>query len=56
MAGQPAFLETRAERIRVVNVVPISEAERADSPAARPEAFFSDLLDSRDALTPPALA
>jgi hypothetical protein len=56
MAGQPAFIETRTERVRVVNIVPISEAERADALAAPPEAFFSDLLDSRDALTPPALA
>ncbi|MGW7369355.1 suppressor of fused domain protein [Streptomyces sp. NPDC054841] len=54
--GQLDFIETRAERVRVVNVVPISEAERADALAARPEAFFSDLLDSRDALTPPVLA
>ncbi|MFC8236353.1 suppressor of fused domain protein [Streptomyces sp. NBC_01724] len=50
---QTDSIQTSTEAVRVVNVVPISESERVQALALRPEAFFSDLLDARDVFTPP---
>jgi Suppressor of fused protein (SUFU) len=51
--GQPGHLETSAGAVRVINVVPITEAERAKARATQPTTFFNDLLDARDILQPP---
>ena len=53
---QAGFLETGTAAVRIITVVPISETERAQALATRPETFFSDLLDTRDVLAPPAAA
>jgi hypothetical protein len=49
---QPGFLETTTAAVRVINVVPITEPERAQALTTAPEAFVSDLLDARDVLAP----
>jgi len=53
MQGQPSAVETEVGPVRVINVVPITEAERERALASRPQTFFGDLLDSRDVLSPP---
>ena len=50
---QAGFLETGTAAVRIITVVPVSEAERARALTTRPETFFSDLLDTRDVLAPP---
>ncbi|WP_030251838.1 suppressor of fused domain protein [Streptacidiphilus jeojiense] len=55
-SDQAGFLEAGTAAVRIVNVVPISAAERAEALTKAPEAFFSDLLDRRDVLAPSAAA
>ncbi|MGP3990438.1 suppressor of fused domain protein [Streptomyces sp. 3N207] len=50
--GQRAVIETGTAPVRILNAVPITEAERQQALIARPETFFSDLLDSRDVCAP----
>ncbi|KJY41994.1 hypothetical protein VR41_09850 [Streptomyces sp. NRRL B-1568] len=52
--GQLGSVETSVENVRILNVIPITESERARALSLRPETFFSDLLDARDVFTPPA--
>ncbi|NUK03974.1 suppressor of fused domain protein [Streptomyces lunaelactis] len=52
--GQAGSIDTTTEPVRVINVVPISDAERTRALSARPEAFFSELLDARGVFAPPA--
>ncbi|MBO8196034.1 suppressor of fused domain protein [Streptomyces oryzae] len=51
--GRRATVETRVAPVRILNAVPISETERERALTARPETFFSDLLDTRDVCAPP---
>ncbi len=51
--GQPSAVDTEVGPVGVINVVPITEAERERAVASHPQTFFSDLLDSRDVLSPP---
>ncbi|MGP3974900.1 suppressor of fused domain protein [Streptomyces sp. 8N114] len=51
-AGQRATIETGTAPVRILNAVPISEAERQQALTARPETFFSNLLDTRDVCAP----
>ncbi|MEY9838925.1 hypothetical protein ABH941_004178 [Streptacidiphilus sp. EB103A] len=46
-------IETSAGSVRILNVIPVSEAEREQVLVVRPELFFKDLLDRRDVLAPP---
>ncbi|WP_370130914.1 suppressor of fused domain protein [Streptacidiphilus sp. EB103A] len=51
--GQLGPIETSAGSVRILNVIPVSEAEREQVLVVRPELFFKDLLDRRDVLAPP---
>lgn len=51
--GQLDHAVTAAGPVQIINVVPISEAERATALASDPVRFFGDLLDTRDVLAPP---
>lgn len=51
--GQLGSIQTSAGAVRILNVIPVSEAERELALAVRPELFFNDLLDTRDVLAPP---
>ena len=53
MQGQPSAVDTQVGPVGVINVVPITEAERERALASHPQTFFSELLDSRDVLSAP---
>jgi hypothetical protein len=55
MQGQPSAVDTEVGPVRVISVVPITEAERERALVSHPQAFFSDLLDARDVLSGPPL-
>lgn len=52
--GQTGWIDTGTGPVRVINVVPISDAERTRASSSRPDAFFSNLLDARNIFAPPA--
>lgn len=53
--GRAGSIATTTDAVRVINVVPISDAERTRALSAHPEAFFSDLLDARNIFAPPTV-
>ena len=52
----PDWLDTCEGRVRVITVVPITEAERATAATVPPMTFAGNLMDSRNVFTAPSPA